>query len=149
SAMLDGPMKDPSALGWPQSVTLKPELEFGRLLEKSRLHTGFLWALGAALFLHWLQRATAFGFEMQAVGSNARAARHLGIPVARVVLGTAVLSGALAGLAGVAEVAGRTGYVTLDMSPGCGRRGLVSAMLAGRSPLWAGVCALVGARAAV
>jgi ABC-type uncharacterized transport system permease subunit len=143
SAMLDGPMKDPSALGWPQSVTLKPELEFGRLLEKSRLHTGFLWALGAALFLHWLQRATAFGFEMQAVGSNTRAARHLGIPVARVVLGTAVLSGALAGLAGVAEVAGRTGYVTLDMSPGYGYSGIVIAMLAGLSPLWVVVAAIV------
>src|SRR5690606_24156560 len=45
SGMLDGPMKDPGALGWPQSVAIKPELELGRLLEKSRLHSGFLWAL--------------------------------------------------------------------------------------------------------
>ncbi len=142
SAMLDGPMKDPMALGWPQSVTLKPELEFGRLMEKSRLHTGFLWAIGAAVLLQWLQRATAFGFEMQAVGSNARASRHLGIPVERVVLGTAILSGALAGLAGVAEVAGRTGYVTLDMSPGYGYSGIVIAMLAGLSPLWVVVAAV-------
>ena len=74
SAMLDGPMKDPTALGWPQSVTVKPELEFSRLLEKSRLHTGFLWAIGAALLLQWLGRATVLGFEMRAVGSNPRAA---------------------------------------------------------------------------
>jgi simple sugar transport system permease protein len=142
SAMLDGPMKDPMALGWPQSVTLKPELEFGRLMEKSRLHTGFLWAIGAAVLLQWLQRATAFGFEMQAVGANARASRHLGIPVEQVVLGTAILSGALAGLAGVAEVAGRTGYVTLDMSPGYGYSGIVIAMLAQLSPLWVVVAAV-------
>ena len=79
---------------------------------------------------------------MQAVGANARASRHLGIPVERVVLGTAILSGALAGLAGVAEVAGRTGYVTLDMSPGYGYSGIVIAMLAGLSPIWVVVAAV-------
>jgi general nucleoside transport system permease protein len=47
----------------------------------------------------------------------------------------ALLSGALAGLAGAIEVAGRTGYVTLDMSPGYGYSGIVIAMLAGLNPL--------------
>ncbi len=47
----------------------------------------------------------------------------------------ALLSGALAGLAGAIEVAGRTGYVTLDMSPGYGYGGIVIAMLAGLHPL--------------
>jgi general nucleoside transport system permease protein len=51
------------------------------------------------------------------------------------VLLTAVLSGALAGLAGAIEVAGRTGYVTLDMSPGYGYSGIVIAMLAALNPL--------------
>ena len=51
------------------------------------------------------------------------------------MLGTAMLSGALAGLAGAIEVAGRTGYVTLDMSPGYGYTGVVVAMLAGLHPL--------------
>jgi general nucleoside transport system permease protein len=135
SAMLDGPMKDPTALGWPQSVVVKPELEFSRLLEKSRLHTGFLWAIAAALLLQWLQHATVLGFEMRAVGSNPRAAGFLGMKVGGVVLRTAVISGALAGFAGVAEVAGRTSYVTLDMSPGYGYSGIVIAMLAGLSPV--------------
>jgi simple sugar transport system permease protein len=44
-------------------------------------------------------------------------------------------SGALAGLAGVFEVAGRTQYVTLDMSPGYGYAGIVIAMLSGLNPL--------------
>ena len=47
----------------------------------------------------------------------------------------ALLSGALAGLAGAVEVAGRTGYVTLDMSPGYGYSGIVIAMLAMLNPL--------------
>ena len=135
SAMLDGPMKDPTALGWPQSVVVKPELEFSRLLEKSRLHTGFLWAIAAAVVLQWVNRATVLGFEMRAVGSNPRAAGFLGMRVNGVMLKTAIVSGALAGFAGAAEVAGRTSYVTLDMSPGYGYSGIVIAMLAGLSPV--------------
>ena len=47
----------------------------------------------------------------------------------------ALLSGGLAGLAGAIEVAGRTSYLTLDMSPGYGYSGIVIAMLAGLNPL--------------
>jgi general nucleoside transport system permease protein len=47
----------------------------------------------------------------------------------------AMLSVALAGLAGAIEVAGRTSYVTLDMSPGYGYSGIVIAMLAALNPL--------------
>jgi general nucleoside transport system permease protein len=142
SAMLDGPMKDPAAMGWPQSVALKPELELTRLIDKTRLHSGFLWAIGLAGLLALVNRHTAFGFEMRAVGANARAAAFLGMPVTRVMLKTALLSGALAGLAGVSEVAGRTGYVTLDMSPGYGYSGIVIAMLAGLSPIGVAVAAV-------
>ena len=46
-----------------------------------------------------------------------------------------LLAFAVAGLAGAIEVAGRTGYVTLDMSPGYGYAGIVIAMLAGLNPL--------------
>jgi simple sugar transport system permease protein len=94
-----------------------------------------LWAAGLALGLWLLNRYTVFGFQMRAVGANAHASRFLGLPVNRVMLGTAMLSGALAGLAGAIEVAGRTGYVTLDMSPGYGYTGVVVAMLAGLHPL--------------
>jgi simple sugar transport system permease protein len=55
--------------------------------------------------------------------------------VARTITLVALVSGGLAGLAGAIEVAGRTGYVTLDMSPGYGYSGIVIAMLAGLNPL--------------
>ena len=53
----------------------------------------------------------------------------------RTILVVALASGAVAGLAGAIEVAGRTGYVTLDMSPGYGYTGIVIAMLAGLNPI--------------
>ncbi|HEY6135637.1 MAG TPA: ABC transporter permease [Rubrivivax sp.] len=135
SAMLDGPMKDPSAMGWPQSVALQDSLQLDKLIERSRVHTGLLAALACALALWLLLGFTTTGFEIRAVGANPRAAAFAGMPVAWVTVKVALLSGALAGLAGAIEVAGRTAYVTLDMSPGYGYTGIVIAMLAMLNPL--------------
>lgn len=135
SALLDGPMKDPSVLGWPQSVALQPELELSRLLEGTRVHTGLLMAAGLSGLLWAVMHYSVLGFDIRASGANARAAAFAGVPTGRTVVWVALLSGGLAGLAGAIEVAGRTSYVTLDLSPGYGYSGIVIAMLAGLHPL--------------
>ena len=135
SLMLDGPMKDPSAMGWPQSVALMSELELSKLIPQTRVHSGLLWACALAVGLWALMKYTVLGFDLRAVGANARAAAFAGVPVTRTVVLVALLSGALAGLAGAIEVAGRTSYLTLDMSPGYGYSGIVIAMLAALHPL--------------
>jgi simple sugar transport system permease protein len=142
SAMLDGPMKDPSALGWPQSVAIADALQLQPLVPRSRVHSGLLIALLLAVLLSLVSRHTTFGFEMRAVGANAQAAAFAGVPVRRVMWQVALLSGALAGLAGAVEVAGRAGYVTLDMSPGYGYGGIVVAMLAALNPIGVVVAAI-------
>jgi len=135
SALLDGPMKDPTAMGWPQSVALQGELELSRLVEGTRVHTGLLAAVALAVAFWVLFKYTVFGFDVRALGANARAAAFAGVPPLRTLAWIALLSGGLAGLAGAIEVAGRTSYVTLDMSPGYGYSGIVIAMLAGLHPL--------------
>lgn len=140
SALLDGPMKDPSAMGWPQSVALQPDLELGKLVQGTRVHTGLAAAVALAIALWLLLKHTVFGFDVRALGANPRAAAFAGVPPLRTMACVALLSGGLAGLAGAIEVAGRTSYVTLDMSPGYGYSGIVIAMLAGLHPL-----ALLGA----
>ena len=135
SLMLDGPMKDPTAMGWPQSVALMGELELSKLVEQTRVHSGLLIAAALAVAVWVLMKYTVIGFDIRAVGANARAAAFAGVPVTRTVVLVALLSGALAGLAGAIEVAGRTSYLTLDMSPGYGYSGIVIAMLAGLHPL--------------
>ena len=135
SLLLDGPLKDPLSLGWPQSVALNPDLELSRLAAKMRVTSGLAIAVVLAIGLYFVGRHTVLGFEIRAVGANPRAAEFAGMPVGRIILKTAVLSGALSGLAGAVEVAGRTSYVTLDMSPGYGYTGIAVAMLAGLHPL--------------
>ncbi len=134
-AMLDGPMKDATAMGWPQSVALQGELELDKLIAQTRVHTGLLWGMVLSVLLWVVLKYTTLGFDIRATGANARAAAFAGVPVTRTMVCVALLSGALAGLAGAIEVAGRTSYVTLDMSPGYGYSGIVIAMLAALHPL--------------
>ena len=134
-ALLDGAMKDPTAMGWPQSVALQVDLELSKIVEQSRLHTGLIFATALAVLVWIVMRFTVLGFDIRATGANPQAAAFAGVNVTRTVVLTALLSGALAGLAGAIEVAGRTSYVTLDMSPGYGYSGIVVAMLAGLHPL--------------
>jgi simple sugar transport system permease protein len=135
SLLLDGPLKDPMGLGWPQSARVAPEATLPKLVAGKRLHAGFLLAIAAALAVWFVNARTALGYEMRAVGHNPRAARFLGMPVNLVLVKTALLSGGLAGLAGVSEVAGLKGNLTLDLSPGFGYSGIVVAMLAMLHPL--------------
>ena len=135
SLMLDGPMKDPGAMGWPQSVALQDELTLSKLIAQTRVHTGLLWAWTLAVIVWALMKLSVQGFNIRALGANSRAAEFAGVPVTRTVVLVAMLSGALAGLAGAIEVAGRTAYLTLDMSPGYGYTGIVIAMLAVLHPL--------------
>jgi simple sugar transport system permease protein len=135
SWLLDGAMKDPMALGWPQSVALQDTLQFDKLIPQTRVHTGLLLALGLAVTVWTALKYTVLGFDIRALGANAQGARFAGVPITRTIVMVSLLSGGLAGLAGAFEVAGRTAYVTLDMSPGYGYTGIVIAMLAGLHPL--------------
>jgi len=137
--MVEGPLKDPMAFGWPSSVPVASGLRLPDLVPRSRLHIGLLVAIGAALLV-WLANArTVWGAESRAAGLSPRAAAFAGVSLPRTLLGTAILSGGLAGLAGGIEVLGSTGYVTTTLSPGFGYAGIVVAMLAGLHP--AGVVA--------
>ncbi|MBG6208452.1 simple sugar transport system permease protein [Labrenzia sp. EL_126] len=133
--MLEGPMQDPMGMGWPQSEPILDEAALPKLLDRMRIHWGLVVALAAALGVYFLLKRTVWGFEIRAVGENAAAARHAGIPVTATFVRVGLLSGALAGLAGVGEVAGLKGYLTADLSPGFGYSGIVVAMLAGLSPI--------------
>jgi simple sugar transport system permease protein len=130
SYLLEGPMKDPMGMGWPKSAPLDKAMRLPRIAEGLRLHWGFALALISAGIVWFLQTRTTLGYEMRAVGLNPHAARFAGIPVNRVLLKTALMSGGLAALAGFSEVAGLKGHLSLDLSPGFGYTGIIVAMLA-------------------
>ena len=58
SALLDGPMKDPTAMGWPQSVALLESMELGKLVPQTRLHTGLIAALVLPVLFYHFERSS-------------------------------------------------------------------------------------------
>lgn len=134
TALLDGPWKDPLS-GYPDSPDIVMEAELPVLLAGTRLHLGVLLAAIAVPLVWFVITRTTLGFAIRAVGENPRAAAFAGIEVPRVLLLTALISGALAGLAGVGEVGGVHFQVMAGLSPGYGYTGIVIAMLARLNPL--------------
>lgn len=135
SMMIEGPLRDPMAFGWPQSVPVADNATLPRLIERSRLHVGLLIAIALAVAVYLVQARTVFGMRSKAAGFNARAAAFAGVPLGRTLIMVACLSGGLAGLAGAVQVLGVRGYVTTDLSPGFGYSGIVIAMLANLNPI--------------
>jgi len=135
SYLIEGPWKDPMSLGWPQAAPIVDEGVLPKLLAKSRLHLGLIVGLVSAVAVWLVLRFTVWGYEIRAVGINPQAAAFAGIPIDLTVLRVALISGGLAGFAGVGEVAGLKGYLTLDLSPGFGYAGIAVAMLANLHPL--------------
>jgi simple sugar transport system permease protein len=112
-----------------------------RLLgSSSRLHLGFVLVLLAALFVWWLLSRSTIGFEFRAVGANPHAARTAGMSVGRTYTLVMLMSGALAGLAGVSQVLGTERYLTAGVSAGFGFDAITVALL-GRASPWGTVAA--------
>lgn len=140
--MLEGPFQDPMGMGWPQSEPVASAAELPRLIPRTRVHAGLLIALVLA-FLAWCYATrTKWGLQARAVGTGEAAARYAGMSVTAILVRTALISGGLAGLAGVSEVAGLRGYLTQDLSPGFGYSGIVVAMLAQLNPLGCVIAAI-------
>lgn len=135
SWLVEGPLKDPAGMGWPKSVPVERELRLPRIVEGLRLHWGFALALICAVAVWIMQTRTTLGYRIRAVGLNPQAARFAGIPVGRVLVLTALISGGLAALAGFSEAAGMKGHLSRDLSPGFGYTGIIVAMLAVLHPL--------------
>jgi len=135
SFVLDGPLKDPMSMGWPQAASIVDSGVLPQIMERTRLHFGFIVAIVTALMIWFILGKTTFGFKIRAVGYNSSAAYHSGHSVIKTMILVACISGSLAGLAGVTETAGLKGYLTLDLSPGFGYTGIAVAMLAALNPI--------------
>ncbi len=128
SALLNGPWRDPVSQ-WPQSPEIAASAIYPKLIPRTRLHLGFLIALGVIIIVWYVLTRTPFGLKMRAVGLGPQAARFAGINVDRTLLISALVSGGIAGLAGVNEVAGIHYHLIDAISGGLGYTGIIVATL--------------------
>ena len=133
-ALLFGPLQQPGS-SWPRSSAIIKAACYPILLTRSRFHLGILISFLAVWIIWLINKKTIFGYRAKAVGINIRAAHFGGINTTSVILWTALISGGLAGLAGVGELCAIQYRLIMDISPGYGYSGIVIAMLGNLHPV--------------
>jgi ABC-type uncharacterized transport system permease subunit len=129
--------------GFQQTVPFPREAWLPRLTDLSdavpalgglTIHLGFLFALLATAIVSFVVSRTRWGYELRLIGDNPRAARYAGIDIGRRIIVVFAISGALAGLAGMSEVAGVVHRLQDHISPGYGFTAIIIAYLARFGP---------------
>ncbi len=136
--LIVGPWKSPKKFGFPYTDDL-PESAILSLLPGSRIHTvSLILALVAMVVLTIVIFKTRFGYEVRVIGENPDAAKYAGIDFTRTTLLIMAISGGMAGLAGVGEVAGIHHYLSYPdtISSGYGFTAIIVAWLAKLNPFY-------------
>ncbi|WP_375305012.1 ABC transporter permease [Bradyrhizobium sp. A11] len=133
--LVRGPWRDPHGFNFPTTAEFDPVATVPLLIEGGRLHLGAIIALLVVAAAAILLGRTIKGFEIRVVGAAPRAARFGGFKADHLVILTFAVSGALAGLAGIIEVAGPVGHLQPGISPGYGFTAIIVAFLGRLNPL--------------
>ena len=137
SWMAFGPMKNPQGFGFPGSRNLQqyPSAFNAEVMAGTGLHWGVLTALAAVVAAYVLLSRHILGFQIKVAGQAPKAARFAGVRPERLVALCLGVSGALAGLAGLFEVAGPTGQITDSFNVGYGFTAIIVAFLGRLHPV--------------
>lgn len=141
--LVRGPWRDPKGFNFPQSVSFSDSAVLQPLFEGGRLHAGLVLALIAVAVAFVLFRRTLFGFAVSASGDAPRAANFAGFNESRITVLVFLISGALAGLAGVIEVSGQVGQLRPGFGQGLGFTAIIVAFLGRLTPVGAALSAVV------
>ncbi|MEP3280527.1 MAG: ABC transporter permease [Stappiaceae bacterium] len=132
--LVRGPWRDPDGFNFPESrlfsdATILPNLAEGRM------HWGTIFAIVVVLVMAVMLAKSLKGFEIRVLGQAPRAGRFAGFSQKRMVWFAFLLSGGLAGLAGISEVSGTVGQLTPVISPGYGFTAIIVAFLGRLNPI--------------
>jgi simple sugar transport system permease protein len=129
--------------GFQQTKAFPPEASLPRLTDFAAqfpvlggltTHAGLIIGLVAAAIMWVALERTRFGYEIRLIGDSPQAARYAGIDIGRKIVIVFVISGALAGLGGMSEVAGSVHRLQDHISPGYGFTAIIIAYLARFGP---------------
>jgi simple sugar transport system permease protein len=135
SWLVRGPLQEPTH-SRPETPQFPPSARWPRVPGQPTLTWDFLYIVILAAAVAIMLARTSFGFRLRLTGANQEAARHAGVRTVRVGAAALVLSGAFAGLAGSSLIlASENGAMTDNFSANYGFDGIVTALLAGNSPL--------------
>jgi simple sugar transport system permease protein len=131
-----GPWRDPHGFNFPQTIAFSPAATLPEIMPMSgRANWGIVFAIVAAVALWFVMSRTIKGFEVKVLGQSPRAGRFAGFSARGMVYFSFIVSGALAGLAGISEVSGAIGKLQPSISPGYGFTAIIVAFLGRLNPI--------------
>jgi simple sugar transport system permease protein len=130
-----GPWRNPQGFNFPTTADFDANAVVPTLFEGSRVNIGSVVTLVVVVIAAIMLKRTVKGFEIRIVGAAPRAARFAGFSTDRAVIFAFMVSGALAGLAGIMEVAGPIGRLQPSISPGYGFTAIIVAFLGRLNPI--------------
>ena len=132
--LVTGPIRDFAQILKPASWSVPKESMVGTIPGLD-VHWGLIVGVVVCVSLYVLMRRTTFGFGVDVLGGNQRAAQMAGLPINRMVLIACFIGGAGAGLAGAMEVIAVHGFASDSLVVGYGYAGILIAFLARQNPL--------------
>ncbi len=132
-----GLLRNPEGMGFPGSRNFKQwdTVHNAEILAGTGMHWGVLTAFIAVIAAYVLLSRHLLGFQIRLTGDAPRAARFSGVNPARIILLCLGLAGALAGMAGLFEVTGPAGQITIDFNSGYGFTAIIVAFLGRLNPI--------------
>lgn len=139
--LIAGPMEGATAATShePSSAPIPRPLLLPAIVPRTNIGVGLLIALLLALGLFFLLKYTRLGYELRVIGQSHDVAKYAGMPIARNILLSTVISGGIAGIAGMVDIFGATGIllpqVFSDITTSYGYVGIPVALIAALNPL--------------
>lgn len=131
-----GVFRDPNGNNFPGSIRFPPAARLGEIdPSQGGAHWGIVLAIAAAIIVWLMMHYLMKGFEVKVLGGSPRAGRFAGFSTGKMVFFAFLLSGGLAGLAGISEVSGAIGQLRETISPGYGFAAIIVAFLGRLNPL--------------
>lgn len=137
ASVSSGLLRNPDGMGFPGSRNFKdfPAAHNNFLIESAGVHWGVVAAIIAVIFAYVMLTRHILGFQIRLTGQSPRAARFGGVNPTRLIVFCLGVSGALAGLAGMFEVTGPAGQISIDFNSGYGFTAIIVAFLGRLHPV--------------
>ena len=137
ASMALGLLRNPDGGGFPGSRNFQqyPAASNPELIAGTGVHWGVVTAFIAVIFAYVLLNRHLLGFQIRLTGQSPKAARFAGVRPNRLIVFCLGVSGVLAGLAGLFELTGPAGQISIDFNSGYGFTAIIVAFLGRLHPV--------------
>jgi general nucleoside transport system permease protein len=135
SYLITGPWKDPNGHNFPQTAPFTDAQLLPRLLSGTSIPPGLVFALVLTIIFWIVMKKSLYGFNVRVSGAAPHAARYGGFNANQTIWSTLMISGGMAGLAGILEVTSQLGQLNLGFPSGYGFTAIIVSFLGRLNPI--------------